>query len=100
MGKIKETADTSNNQEQQIRVKVEGGFLVAERNPDPDYNGITLFFETDNGDFVDLALAECKAEDGYKKTQIYMYEDVWDEDYTRKFSIDHEELCRAISDQS
>ena len=49
-----------NNSE--IRVKVNGGYLVAGRNADPDYDGIYIIFETDNGDIVDVVLTEAKVE--------------------------------------
>ena len=31
----------------EIRVKMNGGYLVAGRNPDPDYDGIYIVFETE-----------------------------------------------------
>ena len=37
-----------NNNE--IRVKVNGGYLVAGRNADPNNEGVYVVFETDNGD--------------------------------------------------
>lgn len=81
----------------EIRVKVNGGYLVAERNPDPDYDGITILFETNDGDIVDIVLTECKAEDNKKKINVYCYEDVRTEDYTKKYIIDNEEIQKAIS---
>ena len=51
----------------EIRVKVNGGYLVAKRNPDPNYDGICIVFETDDGDIIDVVLTECKAENDKKK---------------------------------
>ena len=83
-----------NNSE--IRVKVNGGYLVARRNPDSDYNGIYIEFETDNGDIVDVVVAECPAQDDYKKINVYTYEDEWTEDWTRKYTLDIQEINKAF----
>lgn len=83
-----------NNSE--IRVKVNGGYLIAGRNPDPDYDGIYIEFETDNGDIVDVVVAECTAQDDYKKINVYTYEDEWTEDWTRKYTLDIQEINKAF----
>ena len=80
------------NNKEEIRVPVKGGYLVAARNPDPDYDGITIVFETSDGDVVDIVTAECKSENEYEQTDVYCYEDISSEDFTRKFTIDHEEV--------
>lgn len=81
---------------EQIRVPVKGGYIVAERNPDSDYDGITVYFETTDGDIMDIVLVESKRENEYDKTDVYCYEDVFNEDWTRKYSIDHEEIYEAF----
>lgn len=83
-----------NNSE--IRVKVNGGYLIAGRNPDPDYDGIYIEFETDNGDIIDVVVAECTAQDDYKKINVYTYEDEWTEDWTRKYTLDIQEINKAF----
>ena len=83
-----------NNSE--IRVKVNGGYLIAGRNPDPDYDGIYIEFETDNGDIVDVVVAECTAQGDYKKINVYTYEDEWTEDWTRKYTLDIQEINKAF----
>lgn len=83
-----------NNNE--IRVKMNGGYLVAGRNADPDYDGIYVVFETDEGTVIDVVLTECKAEDDRKKIDVYCYEDVWTEDFTRKYTLDSEEIYKAL----
>ena len=83
-----------NNSE--IRVKVNGGYLIAGRNPDPDYDGIYIEFETDNGDIVDVVVAECTAQDDYKKINVYTYENEWTEDWTRKYTLDIQEINKAF----
>ena len=50
---------TNNNE---IRVKVNGGYLVAGRNADPNYDGIYIVFETDEGTIIDIVLTEAKSE--------------------------------------
>ena len=82
----------------EIRVKVNNGYLVAGRNADSDYDGIYIVFETDNGDIVDVVFTECKSENGKKKIDVYCYEDVYTEDYTKKYTLDSEEICKATSE--
>lgn len=81
----------------EIRVKVNGGYLVAGRNSDPDYDGIYVVFETDDGYIIDVALTECKAENDYKKIDVYTYENVYTEEWTRKHTLDIEEIYKAIN---
>ena len=83
-----------NNNE--IRVKMNGGYLVAGRNADPDYDGIYVVFETDDGTVIDVVLTECKEENNRKKIDVYCYEDVYTEDWTRKYTLDSEEIYKAL----
>ena len=80
----------------EIKVKVSGGYLVAGRNPDPDYDGIYVVFETDDGDIIDIVLTEAKAEHNKEKIDVYCYEDVYREDFTRKFTLDTKEIHKAL----
>ncbi len=80
----------------EIRVKVNGGYLVAGRNADPDYDGIYIVFEADSGDVIDVVLTECKAQNDYKKIDVYTYEDVYDENWTRKYDLDVKEIYKAL----
>ena len=84
-----------NNNE--IRVKVNGGYLVAGRNADPDYDGIYVVFETDHGDIIDVVLTECKADNDKSKVDVYCYEDVYTEDFTNKYTLDNKEIYKALS---
>ena len=81
----------------EIRVKVNGGYLVAGRNSDPDYDGIYIVFETDDGDIVDVVLTECKAENDYKKIDVYTYENIYTEEWTRKYTLNNDEIYKAIN---
>lgn len=81
---------------EQIRVKVDGGYLVAQRNMDPSYDGISVVFETDKGDIVDIVLVESPNETERKVTYIYTYEDEYDEDFTRKYVIKHDHIHKAL----
>ena len=78
----------------EIRVPVKGGYIVAGRNSDPDYDGVYVVFETNDGDIVDLVLVEYENE--YDRTDIYCYEDVTIEDWTRKYSIQYEDIYEAF----
>ena len=83
-----------NNNE--IRVKINGGYLVAGRNADQDYDGIYIVFETDDGTVIDVVLTECKAQNDYNKIDVYCYEDVYTEDFTRKYTLDSKEIYKAL----
>ena len=80
----------------EIRVKMNGGYLVAGRNADPNYDGIYVVFETDDGCVIDVVLTECKEEYNRKKIDVYCYENVYDEDFTRKYTLDSEEIYKAL----
>lgn len=80
----------------EIRVRCSGGYLVAGRNSDPNYDGIYIIFETDNGDIIDVVLTECTAGNDYNKIDTYCYEDVYDEDFTRKYTLDIKDIYRAL----
>ena len=80
----------------EIRVKMNGGYLVAGRNADPNYDGIYVVFETDDGTVIDVVLTECKEENDRKLIDVYCYEDVYSEDFTRKYTLDSEEIYKAL----
>ena len=80
----------------EIRVQMNGGYLVAGRNPDQNYDGIYVVFETDDGTVIDVVVAECKEENNRKKIDVYCYEDVYTEDFTRKYTLDSEEIYKAL----
>ena len=84
------------NNKEEIRVPVKGGYLVATRNPEPDYDGITIVFETSDGDVIDIVMTECKAENDFNQTDVYCFENVREDDVTRKFTIDHEEVYEVF----
>ena len=81
----------------EIRVKMNGGYLVAGRNADPNYDGIYVVFETDEGTVVDVVVAECKTENDKKTIDVYCYEDVYMEDFTKKYTLDSEEIYKALN---
>lgn len=81
----------------EIRVKMKGGYLVAGRNANPDYDGIYIVFETDHGDIIDVVLTEAKTEYNKEKIDVYCYEDVYTEDFTRKYTLDSKEIYKALS---
>ena len=84
-----------NNNE--IRVKVNGGYLVAGRNSDPNYDGIYIVFETDDGDLIDVVLTECKTANNKEKIDVYCYEDVCCDDFTSKYTLDIKKIYRALN---
>ena len=74
----------------QIKININNGTLIVERNPDPDFDGFRIMVEKDNDDIVDVVLVECTAENDRKKIDVYTYENIDEEDYTRKYSLDIE----------
>lgn len=83
----------------EIRVKVDGGYLVSGRNEDPNYDGIYVCFESDSGDVIDIVLAEAKSENNKKIIDTYSYEDVSSEQWTSKFSIKTKDIKEAMYDE-
>ena len=65
------------NNNNEIRVKVNGGYLVAGRNADPNYDGIYVVFETDEGTIIDIVLTEAKSEYNKELIDVYCYENVY-----------------------
>ena len=84
---------TNNNE---IRVKVNGGYLVAGRNSDPNYDGIYIVFETDEGIVIDIVTTEAKSEYNKELIDVYCYENVYTEDFTKKFTLDTKEIYNAL----
>lgn len=80
----------------EIKVKVNGGYLIAGRNEDPDYDGIWIIFQTDSGDIMDVALVESKAENNKSKIDVYCYEDVYNEDFTHKYTLNINQIYGAL----
>jgi hypothetical protein len=84
---------------EKIKVPVNGGYLVAERNPDPDYDGITIYFESDKGTIADIVLTEAKAINDYKQIDIYVYDNEYDEDWTSTTSVNTDEYKKAFNER-
>lgn len=88
------------NEVNQIRVPMNGGFLIAERNGDTtDYDGISIMFETAEGFIIDIVGAECKSEFERKQIDVYTYEDAYDDDFTRKYILKVEDIYKAIGEE-
>lgn len=83
-------------EENVISVKVNGGTIIARRNSNPDYDGIYIAFETDSGETVDIVMTEYKAESN--AIDVYAYEDVNTEAWTRKFSLKIEKILEAVKE--
>ncbi len=75
-------------------VELPTGRLIVEENPDPDYAGFAINFQTKDGDIAPIVLVESKAETDYKKIDVYTYADEYREDFTHKFILE----CERIED--
>jgi len=83
-----------------IRVKVNGGYIVAGRNADPNYDGIYIIFQTDDGYIIDLVVTECPTQDDKKKINVYSSENIYDEGFTRKQTFDIAEMTKALNSEN
>lgn len=80
----------------QARIKIPGGELVAEESPNLQHPGICVYLELENGDILDIALMEYHKEDKNSSIEVHDYEDVWSEDWTKKHSLDLSEIKKAF----
>lgn len=78
--------------EKEIKVPVKDGYLIARRNPDLDYDGIYIVYETKDGIDVDIALVECRTAEYKKKINVYTYGEVQSEDFTDKRVLDIDDI--------
>ena len=63
------------------------GFLKAEIGTDPNYPSIIISYSLDGNEWTqDLCMAEQKQDK--KNIDIYVWADVNDEDYTRKYEVE------------
>ncbi len=86
-----------NMNDEKIKIKLpNGGSIIAERNPDPDYDGVTVYFETEKGGIASIVCVECKAENNYNKIDVYTYEDETSDDFTRKFTLDNNTINKSF----
>lgn len=83
-----------NNNE--IRVKVNGGYIVAGKLMDPNYPGVYVTFETNDGDSIDIAVVESKVGNHEKTIDTYCYENVCTEDWTHKYTLGIKEIYDAL----
>ena len=81
-----------------IAVRIGNASIVAYQSPDPEYPGIDLMYRTEEGTLIDLVVAKAHPEDGYKDVHLYLYEDVYTEDYTRKIVIRRKDIMDALGE--
>ncbi len=77
----------------QIRIRMKGGWLVTKRCKDVDNDGVEIFFETVNGDIVDIVGVNALPDTD--KIDVYTFSDAFDENYTNEFTLNTEEICEA-----
>lgn len=80
----------------QARIKIPGGELVAEESSDQEHPGICVYLELESGDFIDLVLLENHSKDDKSTIDIYNFSDVWSEDWTNKSTIRLSEVKEAL----
>lgn len=92
---IEKGEDNMNNE----KIKVElagGGAIIVERNPDPDYDGVSVYFETKNRGIVSIVCVECKAENNYGNIDVYTYENELSDEFTRKYTLDKNKINESF----
>ena len=80
----------------EIKVKVNNGYLVATSYPDTEWRGIAVYFKTADGDIMDLVSISSTAESVCGEINIYVYSDVFDEDFTHEFVVKHDDIKNAL----
>ena len=73
-----------------------GGSIIVERNPDSDYDGVTVLYETENGGISSIVCVECKAENNYEKIDVYTYEDELSDEFTRKYTLNKNKINESF----
>ena len=80
----------------EIVVKINGGSIHAWKAHDPDYPAVGLSYHTEDGTMIDIACAETIMENGGTDVTVYTYDDVYSEDWQRKFVIRKADVDRAL----
>ena len=73
-----------------------GGSIIVEQNPDPDYDGVSVLYETENGGIVSIVCIECKAENNYENIDVYTYENEISDDFTRKYTLNKNKINESF----
>ena len=81
-----------------IRVPIKNGTLVACKGSDPNYPSVGLYYETQSGCAIDIVTAEPNMGIGGENIDVYLYEDVWDDDFTQKFTLYKREIDDAVGE--
>ena len=94
-------ADTDKDNEKEdkrekIKVPVKGGYLVAGRNEDPNYDGIYIVFQSYDGIMIDLVNVETPNSEHKNSINMYSFEDINSEDYTRKAIFSLSEILKKL----
>ena len=98
---ILKPADTDKDNEKEdkrekIKVPVKGGYLVAGRNEDPNYDGIYIVFQSYDGIMIDLVNVETPNSEHKNSINMYSFEDINSEDYTRKAIFSLSEILKKL----
>lgn len=78
---------------EKLEVPVGNHKICAEASADPNYPGISLYYTTTDNSVIDLAYSEIKSETD--EIHTYIYEDMYEEGWTKKFTHSLEEADKA-----
>lgn len=91
-----ETKRTPVPDEQEVRVKVNGGEFIARPSEDPDNPGVYVAYMTEEGNWTDLFLA--KADNETKDISLCVWADPYQDDYTDEHEIAHDDIRIAAGE--
>ena len=78
-------------------VEVNGGRLIVMKSADPGNPGISVGYETESGEIIDVVYVEVKSENNNRDIDVYTYEDVTTDEWTRKCTLKHDDIVAAFS---
>ena len=98
---ILKPADTDKDNEkedkrEEIKVPVNGGYLLAGRNKNPYYDGIYIVFQSYDGTMINLVNVEVPNSEHKNSINMYSFEDINSEDYTRKAIFSLPEILKIL----
>lgn len=81
----------------ELIVPINGGSICAWRNHSTENPAVGLCYRTEDGTMLDIAYAEAFMENGGRDVFVYTYDDVFDEDWQRRFVLRKADIERALN---
>lgn len=83
----------------EIRIPTSAGEIGVYKNVDSGYPGVSIMFKPLGSDYeIDITYIEVKEnENDFDNVHVYTYENVFTEEFTRKFTINKMEVLAAFN---